>query len=61
MHEQRSLSANSRKAKWNTVVPGLRVLGFRALPGFRAQNAGDGAWLVHKMLFGIRAPLSCPF
>ena len=40
-----------------TVVPGFRVLGFRALPGFRAQNPGDGAWSVHKTLFGFRAPL----
>ena len=42
----------------NTVVPGFRVLGFSALPGFRALKAGDGAWLVHKTLFGFRAPLS---
>ena len=42
----------------NTVVPGFRVLGFRALPGFRAQNPGDGAWSVHKTLFGFRTPLS---
>ena len=25
-----------------TVVPGFRVLGFSALPGFRALKAGDG-------------------
>ena len=36
----------------STVVPGFRVLGFRALSGFRAQNPGDGAWL---------APLFWPF
>ena len=30
-----------------TVVPGFRVLGFSALPGFRALKAGDGAWSVH--------------
>ena len=41
----------------STVVPGFRVLGFSALPGFRALTAGDRAWLVHKMLFGFRAPL----
>ena len=41
----------------DTVVPGFRVLGFSALPGFRAPNAGDGAWSVHKMLFGFRAPI----
>ena len=29
-----------------TVVPGFRVLGFSALPGFRALKAGDGAWSV---------------
>ena len=36
----------------STVVPGFWVLGFRAL------KAGDGAWSVHKTLFGFRAPLS---
>ena len=41
----------------NTVVPGFRVLGFSALPGFRALKACDGAWSVHKTLFGFRAPL----
>ena len=41
----------------NTVVPGYRVLGFSALPGYRALKAGDGAWSVHKTLFGFRAPL----
>ena len=41
-----------------TVVPGFRVLGFSALPGFRALNAGDGAWSVHKTLFGFKAPTS---
>ena len=41
-----------------TVFPGFRVLGFSALPGFRALKAGDGAWSVHKTLFGFRAPIS---
>ena len=36
----------------STVVPGFWVLGFRAL------KAGDGAWSVHKTLYGFRAPLS---
>ena len=36
--------------KVSTVVPGFRVLGFSALPGFRAPKAGDGAWSVHKTL-----------
>ena len=40
----------------STVVPGFRVLGFSALPGFRALEAGDGAWSVHKTLFGFKAP-----
>ena len=40
-----------------TVVPGFRVLGFSVLPGFRALKAGDGAWSVHKTLFGFRAPV----
>ena len=43
------------------VVPGFRVLGFRALPGFRALNPGNGGWLVHKTLFGFRARLFWPF
>ena len=42
----------------HTVVPRFRVLGFSALPGFRALKAGDGAWSVHKTLFGFKAPLS---
>ena len=44
-----------------TVVPGFRVLGFKALPGLRALNPGDGDWSVHKTLFGFRAPLFWPF
>ena len=44
--------------KTSTVVPGFRVLGFSILPGFRALNPGDGAWSVHKTLFGFKAPLS---
>ena len=42
----------------STVVPGFRALGFSALPGFRALKACNGAWSVHKTLFGFRAPLS---
>ena len=42
----------------STAVPGFRVLGFCALPGFRALKAGDGAWSVHKTLIGFRALLS---
>ena len=41
----------------SAVVPGVRVLGFSALPGFRAPKVGDGTWSVHKTLFGFRAPL----
>ena len=40
-----------------TVVPGFRVLGFSALPGFRALKADDRAWSVHKTLFGFKAPI----
>ena len=45
-----------------TVVPGFRVLGFKALLGFRAQNPGDRAWSV-KFCFDLdfRAPLFWPF
>ena len=39
-----------------TVVPGFRVLGFSALPGFKALKAGNRAWSVHKTLFGFKAP-----
>ena len=45
------------QTKTNTVVPGFRVLGFSVLPGFRALKAGDGAWSVHKTLFGFSAPV----
>ena len=38
----------------HTVVPGFRVLEF---PEFRALKAGDGAWSVHKTLFGFSAPV----
>ena len=31
------------QVKLDTVVPGFKILGFRTLPGFRAQKAGDGA------------------
>ena len=48
---------NSFKYYLTTVVPGFRVLGFSALPGFRALKAGDGAWSVHKTLFGFSAPV----
>ena len=55
------MSAGDQFANTNTVVPGFRVLGFRALPGFRALNPSDGGWSVHKTLFGFRAPLFWPF
>ena len=48
----------TRNILWHevsTVVPGFRVLGFSVLPGFRALKAGDGAWSVHKTLFGFSA------
>ena len=41
----------------STVVPEFRVLGFSALPGFSALKAGDGAWPVHKTLFGFSMAL----
>ena len=54
----RLLSGHVDKAQEsNTVVPGFRVLGFSALPGFRALKAGDRAWSVHKTLFGFKAPI----
>ena len=49
----------AKKVYWRigTVVPGFRVLGFSALPGFRALKACDGAWSVHKMLLRFKAPI----
>ena len=42
----------------DTVVPGFGALGISVLPGFSALKAGNGAWSVHKTLFGFRAPLT---
>ena len=53
----KNLIGKIKKNFVNTVVPGFRVLKFRALPGFRAQNPSDRAWSVHKTLFGFRVPL----
>ena len=39
-----------------TVVPGFSVLGFIALPGFRALNAGNQIWFYIIDLPGFRAP-----
>ena len=38
----------------STVVTGFRVLGFSALPGFRALKAVDEAWSVLKTLFEFK-------
>ena len=46
----------------STVVPGFSVLGFRALPGFRALNTGNQIWVYvidlpgFCALPGFRAP-----
>ena len=46
----------------STVVPGFSVLGFRALPGFRALNAGNQIWFYtidlpeFSALPGFKAP-----
>ena len=53
----KNLIGKIKKNFVNTVVPGFRVLGFNVLPGFRALKAGDGAWSVHKSLFGFKAPI----
>ena len=42
----------------DTVVLGFRDLVFSVLPPFRARKAGNRYWLINKMLFGFRAPLS---
>ena len=39
----------------STVVLGFSVLGFRALPGFRALNAGNQIWFYVIDLPGFRA------
>ena len=57
LHKVCLLSGNYHCFAGHTVVPGFSVLGFSVLPGFRALNAGDGAWSVHKTLFGFSAPL----
>jgi len=38
-----------------TVVPGFRVLGFRALPWFRALNTGNQIWVYLIDLPGFSA------
>ena len=46
----------------STVVPGFSVLGFSALPGFRALNAGNQIWFYiidfpgFSALPGFKAP-----
>ena len=39
----------------NTVVPGFSVLGFRALPGFRALCTGNQIWIYVINLPGFSA------
>ena len=39
----------------NTVVPGFSVLGFRALPGFRALCTGNQIWVYVIDLPGFSA------
>ena len=56
-HYFANLKKKKKNENRNTVVPGFRVLGFSILPGFRALKAGDGAWSVHKTLFGFSAPV----
>ena len=41
--------------KGYTVVPGFSVLGFRALPWFRALNAGNQIWFYTIDLPGFSA------
>ena len=39
----------------STVVPGFSVLGFRALPGFRALCTGNQIWIYVTNLPGFSA------
>ena len=41
--------------KISTVVPGFSVLGFRALPGFRAPCTGNQIWIYFINLPGFSA------
>ena len=43
------------KRTLNSLVPGFWVLGFSALPGFKAQKAGDRPWKSSKSNIGNRA------
>ena len=47
----------------NTVVPGFSVLGFRALPGFRALCTGNQIWIYVKNLpeFSALPGFKAPF
>ena len=46
---------NSPYNNSNTVVPGFSILGFRALPWFRALNAGNQIWFYTIDLPGFSA------
>ena len=46
-----------RTSNGTTVVPGFSVLGFRALPGFRALCTGNQIWIFVINLPGFSA---CP-
>ena len=45
----------NKKNLVNTVLPGFRVLGFRALPGFRALCTGSQIWIYVINLPGFSA------
>ena len=50
-----------RDSRLNTVVPGFRVLGFRALPGFRALNPATEVGRYIKRYLDLEHLFSDPF
>ena len=60
--EHRPIPTGCTSLTQSTVVPGFSVLGFRALPGFKALNAGNQIWFYaidlpgSSALPGFKAP-----
>ena len=55
MAKRRYTTVHMFEGKRNTVVPGFSVLGFRALPGFRALCTGNQIWIYVINLPGFSA------
>ena len=48
MFVEKFMNVLKNLSELSTVVPGFRVLGFRALPGFRAHVPGSNMNLCYK-------------